>query len=283
MKMLLWRNFHFLRDLGIFREGGLFMLDKKKLSELNPEQLLEVVHFLSSQVDSLTSIIQREAGLADAEIRDMDRIISEKTSGLIGDIAGEIVDLTLGNERLASDIADVVSSVGDTIGRLFSRYSPITIGSLVGGNGDGQNGWYYIGLNDTFYDTDLSVIETPAGLYRHDTPGAPTHNDGAFGRCEDGVVVASSYEVYWRGNGSNQWVQNIPNGVRIGNPKIANLVPGAYVFGFDSENVPSREDFNGIGKHSRRTHAIVHVKPSGERVVYHAYFGQRLWVQRDSV
>ena len=255
-------------------------IDEKKLESLNQEELLNVVHFLSSQVDSLTGLIAEKAGLQDNEIREMDRIISEKTSNLVGDIAGEVVTLALGNEKLAKDIDEVVTSVGNTIGKLFSRYSPITIGSLIGGNGDGKSGWYYIGLNDTYFDDDMNNIETPAGVYRHNTPGAPTGNDGAFGKCENGIVVATSYDTFWKQNGSTEWTNNIPGDIRINNPKDANLIPGAYLFGFDCENTPSREDFNGIGKHSRRTHGILHIKPSGERVIYHAYFGQRAWVLR---
>ena len=254
------------------------MLDEKKLEGMDAEQLLGVVHILGAQVDGLTKLIQDKAGLGDTEIRDMDRLISEKVSGLVGDVFGEGISLALGNEKLANDVADVVTSVGDTIGRLFSRYSPVTIGSLIGGNGDGQNGWYYFGLDDSYYDDNLTEIEMPAGVYGGGIPGAPTGNDGAFGRRENGTVVATSYDVFWKPHALNEWSKEIPQEAQVSDPKDPSLLPGAYVFSFGSPNTPSREDFNGIGKHSRRTHGILHIKPSGERVIYHAYFGQRAWV-----
>ena len=253
---------------------------KPEYVEMSKDELILALTAADTKIATLTTAIAEQGLLGDEQIDEIDAILTDQAATLAGDFAGEIAGI-LGGKEMGRKVDELVTNVGGIIGKLISRYSPISIASLMGGDGDGQAGWYKFALKAQDYDNDLTELNMPVGVYRDSAGGRPGEYDGAYGRHADGAVSTTAYEVWWRPNGGS-WTKDIPPAIMIDNPKDLTLKSGVYCFNFGAgdDKVPSREDFNGIGKSSRRTHAILHIKPSGERVVYHSYFGARAWVLR---
>ena len=250
----------------------------KVYSEMTQDELITEIKLQQTKIQTLTVAIAEQGLLGEEQVNEIDAILTDQAATLAGDFAGEIASI-VGGKELGSKIDELVTNAGSIIGKLIARYSPISIASLLGGDNDGQAGWYKFELKSQDYDNDLKTLDMPAGVYIEGAGNKPGPYDGAYGRHANGAVAATAYEVWWRPNGGD-WTKDLPAGILVDNPKDTSLKEGVYVFSFGAgdDKVPSREDFNGAFKSSKRTHGILHITPSGERRVYHGYFGCRAWV-----
>ena len=252
-----------------------------KLKELET-QLAEAV----AENAALKKVLKESTGLDDAGFILLSDTITTKAATVAGDVAGEIAKIT-GNEKLAKQIDDAVTDVTDYVGSLLTRYLAVPLRSMVLGDQpwDGANDWYLFDLGSDKHDDDLTVLEHPIGVYDHNTNGAPTHNDGAYGRTDTGAIAASGYELHFRLSGSESWSRTVPAKYIIENPHDPALSPGVYAMRYSQANPNCPDPKYSTGRFNRReprsAWMIVQKTGKGELRAVQCYHGPRSWIWRD--
>ena len=134
--------------------------------------------------------------------------VGDKATEVVSKLAGEAVKL-LGDDKLAAGVTEVVADIGESVSNLVSRYLAVPIHDLILGTEpwDGKNGWHLFHMKQARLDNDLTTLEMPYGIYHHNTPGAPTTNDGCYGRAVDRDIACEAYNVWFRMHGETNWRQ----------------------------------------------------------------------------